>query len=216
MNLTFPTSALARAAETVIEAELDTALRNHSLRSFLFGRALAEARGIRAEVDYDEETMYLICALHDIGLAEVANGDQRFEVDGADYAAEFLEAQGVTDDRVDIVWDAIAAHSSGLSSSPVYRRRRPAAIWIAVDGIGLDIGGGAESRSLPAGFADAVHTAHPRHGGIRALTRAVVTQAVAKPQKAQPGSLPGEIVRLRHPELVPTWDDIIAMSGWHD
>ncbi|MGW0178124.1 HD domain-containing protein [Nocardia sp. NPDC003345] len=216
MPLTFPSSALAQDAGALIEAELDSALRNHSLRSFLFGRALAEAHGLHADVDYDAEIMYLICALHDIGLAEVANGDQRFEVDGADYAARFLEARGVTDERVDVIWDAIAAHSSGLSSSPVYRRRRPAAIWIAVDGIGLDIAGGPEAGSLPAGFADAVHAAYPRHGGIRALSDAVAEQAVAKPQKALPGSLPGEIVRLRHPELVPTWDEIIAMSGWND
>ncbi|WP_328663916.1 hypothetical protein [Nocardia salmonicida] len=63
----------------------------------------------------------------------LANGTQRFEIDGADFAAEFLEAQGVRDVRGDIVRDAVAAHTTGLSDSPVYRRR-PAAIWIAVTG----------------------------------------------------------------------------------
>lgn len=214
MSLDLPATPLARAAQTVIDTELTPALRNHSVRSFLFARAAAADRGLRPGVDYDEETMYLICALHDIGLAEIANGDQRFEVDGADYAAEFLESQGVTDERVDIIWDAIAAHTTGLSDSPVYRRRRPSAIWVAVDGIAIDIGGSADM--LPTGYADRVHATYPRLGGIRALTRLVEEQAVANPAKAQPGSLPGEIVRLTHPELVPTWQDIIAAGGWGD
>ncbi|GGK90843.1 HD domain-containing protein [Nocardia jinanensis] len=214
MSLDLPATPLSLAAHAVINAELDVSLRNHSIRSFLFARATAAARGLHPGADYDEEVMYLICVLHDIGLAEIANGDQRFEVDGADFAAQFLESHGVTDERVDVIWDAIAAHSSGLSSSPVHRRRRPAAIWIAVDGIGIDIGGGADL--LPAGYADLVHAAYPRLGGIRALTRLVEEQAVAKPHKALPGSLPGEITRLRHPDLVPTWDDMVAASGWHD
>lgn len=205
---------LALAAQTVIETELTPAMRNHSIRSLLFARAAAADRGIRAGADYDEEIVYLICALHDIGLSEIADGDQRFEVDGADYAAEFLESQGMTDERVDIIWDASAAHTTGLSGSPVYRRRRPAAIWVAVDGIAIDIGGNA--GMLSRGYADRVHTDYPRLGGIRALTRLVEAQAVANPAKAQPGSLPGEIVRLTHPELVPTWQDIIAADGWGD
>ncbi|MFE9783747.1 phosphohydrolase [Nocardia salmonicida] len=165
--------------------------------------------------DYDEELMYLICALHEIGLSERANGTQRFEIDGADFAAEFLEAQGVRDERVDIIWDAVAAHTTGLSDSPVYRRRRPAAIWIAVTGIGLDVAGGP--GDLPSGFADLVHVAYPRLGGTRALTDAIERQAVADPRKAPPGSLPGEITRLRHPKLVPyTWDMILEASGWQD
>ncbi|MEU4344320.1 hypothetical protein AB0H00_24175 [Nocardia sp. NPDC023852] len=49
--------------------------------------------------DYDEEPRYLICALHDIGLADIARGDQRFEFDGADFVAQFVEDNGVTDRR---------------------------------------------------------------------------------------------------------------------
>ncbi|MEU7768996.1 HD domain-containing protein [Nocardia sp. NPDC049190] len=214
MSSALPCTPLATAARELIDADLAPSLRNHSIRSFLFGRAAATAQGLRAGTDYDEEAMYLICALHDIGLSDVANGDQRFEIDGADYAAQFLEANGVRDGRVDVIWDAIAAHTSGLSSSPVYRRRRPAAIWIAVDGIRIDIEG--SPGTLPPGYADEVHAAYPRLGGIQALARAIEQQAVAKPHKAPPGSLPGEIVRLRHPDLVPTWDDIVAGSGWQE
>ncbi|MGV9817401.1 HD domain-containing protein [Nocardia xishanensis] len=154
-SLALPTTPLARRATELIDRELAPHLRNHSVRGYLFSRAVAAGHGLSPGSGYDEELMYLICALHDIGLGDIANGDQRFEVDGADYAARFLEDNGVTDDRVDIVWDAIAAHTSGLSDSPVYRRRRRPEIWIAVQGIGIDIGG--SPADLPPGYADLVH-----------------------------------------------------------
>ncbi|MGK8558663.1 HD domain-containing protein [Nocardia gipuzkoensis] len=215
LSLSFPTTALAGKVGELITTQLSPLLRNHSVRAFLFGRALAEQQGIRPGADYDEETMYLICALHDIGLADIANGDQRFEIDGADYAARFLEDNGVTDARVDTIWDAIAAHTAGFTDSPVWRRRRPPETWIAVEGIGLDIGGAP--TDLPPGFADLVHSAYPRLGGSRALGDALEAQALVKPQKAPPGSLAGVILQQRHPELPPlTWEGILAQSSWGD
>lgn len=214
-SLPLPATTLADKATRLMNANLAPHLCNHSVRGFLFGRAIAEQQGLRPGADYDEETMYLICVLHDIGLAEVANGDSRFEFDGADYAARFLEDNGVTDARVDTIWDAIAAHTSGFTDSPVYRRRRPPEMWIAVDGIGLDVGGSPDD--LPPGFADRVHAAYPRLGGTRALTASIEAQALADPRKAPLGSLPAEILRQRHPELpFPTWDSIVSSSGWGD
>ncbi|MGV9971054.1 HD domain-containing protein [Nocardia beijingensis] len=215
LSLNLPSTSLAGSAKALIDAQLPPFLRNHSVRGFLFGRAIAERQGLRPGADYDEETMFLICALHDIGLADIANGDQRFEIDGADYAARFLEDNGVTDARVDAIWDTVAAHLSGFADSPVWRRRRPPETWIAVDGIGVDVGGAP--TDLPPGFADLVHAAYPRLGGSRALGAVVETQALANPRKAPPGSLAGSILRQRHPELPSlTWDEILASSGWRD
>ncbi|MGK8524372.1 HD domain-containing protein [Nocardia asteroides] len=214
-SISLPSTALAGRASELIATHLPPFLRNHSVRGFLFGRAVAERQGLRPGADYDEETMYLICALHDIGLSDLANGDQKFEIDGADYAARFLEDNGVTDARTDTIWDTIAAHLSGFTDSPVWRRRRPPETWIAVDGIGVDVGG--SPADLPPGFADLVHAAYPRLGGSRALGEAVETQALADPRKAPPGSLADVILRGRHPELPSvTWDDILATSGWRD
>ncbi|MFE6861538.1 HD domain-containing protein [Nocardia sp. NPDC057668] len=213
--MTLPSTTLATDTLELITGALELHLRNHSIRGFLFGRALAAARGLRPGVDYDEENMFLICALHDIGLSDSATGPQRFEVQGADYAAQYLESRGITDERVDIIWDAIAAHTTGISDSPVYQRRRPAEIWISVAGIGLDIGG--EPDDLPPGFADAVHATYPRLGGVRALTAAIERQVLADPHKAPPGTLSGEILRLTRPDLVPfTWNTVLETNSWGD
>ncbi|TDP33057.1 HD domain-containing protein [Nocardia ignorata] len=213
--LVFPTTPVAQAARELIDTAVAAPVRNHSLRGYLFARAVAATNGLRAGVDYDDETIYLICALHDIGLGEIANGNQRFEVDGADFAAEFLERHGITDSRVETVWDAIAAHTSGFSDSPVFRRRRPAEIWIAVTGIGIDIGGGP--GDLPRGYADVVHAAYPRLGGTPAITAIMEQQILADPRKAFPASLGAELVRLHHPQVpLPNWDDLMNSSGWQD
>ncbi|WP_043724266.1 HD domain-containing protein [Nocardia asiatica] len=214
-TLHHPPTSLAGRANDLVTAELSPALRNHSVRGFLFGRAIAERQGMRPGADYDEEIMYLICVLHDLGLAGSGGDDQRFEVDGADRAARFLEDNGVTDARVDTIWDAIAAHTSGFTDSPVWRRRRPPETWIAVDGIGIDVGG--SPADLPLGFADLVHAAYPRFGGSRTLGAAIEAQALANPRKAPPGSMASVLLRDRHPELPAlTWDGILAMSGWGD
>jgi HD superfamily phosphodiesterase len=68
---------------------------HHSVRSYLFARELAAAKGLQRDVDYDDELVFLGCILHDLRVTEYANGDQRFEVDGADAAARFLRDHGV-------------------------------------------------------------------------------------------------------------------------
>ena len=50
--------------------------------------------------------------LHDLGLAEKFIRDDRFEIDGADAAAEFLARQGYSDKKIAVIWDAIALHAT--------------------------------------------------------------------------------------------------------
>jgi hypothetical protein len=74
--MTFPATRLAREAKQLITETEEPYLRNHSLRSFLFGRAAAGGSGQIAGEDYDAELVFLICALHDVGLTDQANTNQ--------------------------------------------------------------------------------------------------------------------------------------------
>jgi hypothetical protein len=215
-DLAFPTTRLAKAARKLVTDAQEPYLRNHSLRSFLFAQAIAAQAGRLPGRDYDAEVMFLICVLHDMGLTERADTGQRFEIDGADFAAQFLEKHGITDSRVDTIWDGIALHTSHtFYRSPVFARRRPPEIPIALNGIGVDLTGGPDE--LPIGYAERVHTAYPRHGGARALTDAIIAQGLADPRKALPMTLPGEIVHQSHPEApYITWEGFLAASGWDD
>ncbi|MGC4766188.1 HD domain-containing protein [Micromonospora sp. DT46] len=215
-DLSFPSTRLAREAARLIDEAQEAYLHNHSLRSFLFAREAAARAGRRPGRDYDEEVVFLICALHDMGLTARANSDQRFELDGADFAARFLEERGVTDRRVDTVWDAIAMHTTrSFRDSPVFQRRRPPEIGIAQTGISIDLMG--VNSPVPPEYADRVHRRHPRLGGARAVTDAIVAQALANPRKAPAATLPGEILHQRHPELpYLTWDMLLDSNAWGD
>ena len=76
---------------------------NHSVRSYLFGELLAAHDGIRPHTDYDSETLFLGCVLHNVGVGTAAAGKARFEIEGADLAASLLTEHGCERAVVDAV-----------------------------------------------------------------------------------------------------------------
>src|SRR5258708_4339440 len=103
-RMDLPDSVIACTARQFAFDHSPAFVANHSVRSYLFARELAAAKGLRRGVDYDDELVFLSCILHDLGVTEYANGDQRFEVDGADAAARFLRDHGVQEARVTTAW----------------------------------------------------------------------------------------------------------------
>lgn len=206
-----PDTELATAADALARSVSPSFVYNHTVRSYLFARELAAASGLRAEVDYDEELVYVACILHDLGVTEFANNDKRFEVDGADAAAAFLTARGVEPARVQPVWNAIALHTSdGLAPhfGPVEA--------VTQQGIAADILGFGKQQ-LPAGFAERVHAAWPRENLGYALGELIAAQVHANPAKGSPHTFPGQLRSLYYkdaPEL--TWFDFVAAAGWGD
>ncbi|WP_284573941.1 HD domain-containing protein [Streptomyces sp. 2P-4] len=204
------TELAAQALRHAEEVEPEVIFR-HSVRSYLFARALADHDGMKAGADFDDELVFLSCVLHDLGLSEEGNGHQRFEVDGADLAARFLREHGTDEDAVTVVWDAIALHTSeGIAS------RKGPEVALAHAGITVDVLGRGK-ESLPEGFADRVHAAFPRTDLAYEITGLITRQALANPAKAGPLSFPGQLLR-RHlpPGALPDWYDLIAEAGWGD
>ncbi|MFF7189777.1 SgcJ/EcaC family oxidoreductase [Streptomyces sp. NPDC008222] len=210
-QLDLPDTSLTRDASAYAARATPAFVFHHSVRSYVFARAHARNQGLRAGADYDDELLFVSCVLHDIGLSEEGNGDQRFEVDGADTAAVFLRERGVDERRIAIAWDAIALHTSdGIAV------RKGSEVVLAQAGIGTDILG-ARRESLPPGLADDVHALLPRLDLGYALSDAILTQAEAKPQKAPPLTFPGELLRRHLPYGAhPAWYDLLAAAGWGD
>jgi HD domain len=208
-DLPFPRTELAVSATRFARDSTQPAIFNHSMRSYLYARFLGEQRGLRPGRDYDDELLYLGCLLHDVGLGERGNGDQRFELDGADLAARWLGEQGVSPDRVEVVWDAIALHLT----YEIATRKRPE-IALVTMGAGYDLG--PEGPALPDGYAERVHAVLPRLHAAAVLHDAIVGQAVEKPQKAPPFSPPGELVRQVTGQSWPTWRELVEGAGWGD
>jgi hypothetical protein len=206
-----PDSDIACAAKQFVFDVSPAFVAHHSVRSYLFGRELAATKGLRREIDYDDELVFLSCVLHDLGVTEYANGDQRFEVDGADAAARFLRDHGVAEARVTTVWQAIALHTSaGLA------HKFGAVQAIAQMGISADIIG-ADRQMLPPGFADRVHAVWPRHDVGYALAELIADHVEANPTKGPPLTFPGHVHQLMYPTTpVVTWFDVVRAAGWND
>ncbi|MEU9976966.1 HD domain-containing protein [Streptomyces sp. NPDC051014] len=82
---------------------------HHSRRVFLFGVLQARALGLRP----DPELLYLSAMFHDTGLSTpFSEVEQRFELDGADHAHKFLLDRGFSADAAQVVWTAIALHTT--------------------------------------------------------------------------------------------------------
>jgi hypothetical protein len=83
-------------------------LFNHVMRSWLFGVLIAEG----ANPEPDPELLAVSAVLHDLGLTDHYNGQERFEVDGANAARAFMKERGIPAHQVQLVWDAIALHTT--------------------------------------------------------------------------------------------------------
>src|ERR1700735_2609919 len=103
-----PDTALVHDAMDLSRSLLESFLFNHVMRSWLFGIVLAESAAIAP----DAELLAVAAILHDLGLTERDNGENRFEVHRASVAAEFLKERGISAQKTQPVWDAIALHTT--------------------------------------------------------------------------------------------------------
>jgi hypothetical protein len=127
-------------------------LFNHAMRSWLFAEAIGRVKGIAC----DHEVVAIGTILHDIGLTASVSGANRFEVNGADAAVSFIKGRGLSDRRVQLVWDLVA-----LNSTPSLALHKEPEVAVGTMGIGLDYGGfGLEA--LPAGDLERILGAYPR------------------------------------------------------
>jgi hypothetical protein len=164
-----PGSTLAREATDFTRALSAPVVFNHVLRTYLFGELLGRAKGL----EFDSELFYLGAVLHDLGLTERFMGQQRFEVDGADAAAEFLKDKGVPKESVEVVWDAVALSTS----RGIVGRKRPE-IALVSEGAVVDVFGFGVDQ-LPKDAVAQVIAAFPRMG-FKKVYQKVLAEVVAR------------------------------------
>jgi hypothetical protein len=104
-----PDSKLAREVTDIVRDTESELLFNHSSRVYLFAALAGEHRSLK----FDPELLYAGAMFHDMGLTKAhSSGDERFEVDGANAARDFLKRHGIAQTDIDTVWAAIALHTT--------------------------------------------------------------------------------------------------------
>jgi len=203
-----PDSPVAcRAVDYVRSCESEP-IANHSIRSYLFAVLLAEHEGLKAGTDFDTDLLFYACVLHDLGTSPSAPGKQRFEVEGADLAVEFLTGHGYGVRETDPVWEAIALHTS-----PGIAERRGVLAYLTRWGVGADFGSGVDFVTDAQGKA--AHRRYPRLNMVATLVDAIVTHAARAPQAAARFTIAGELARERGELGAPTTMELAAnASRW--
>lgn len=159
-----PDSALCQAATELAERVSEPFLFHHVMRSYVY----ADWIGQRRKAAYDREVLYVATVLHDLGLTAIAPVQARFEIEGADAARELLARHGMSGQRLELVWDAIALHTT--AEIPL---RKSTEIALCSQGIIWDL------RGVPAdadagGLRERVLEVYPRLDLNRALPAALV------------------------------------------
>jgi len=152
-GISIPDSVLARDVTQLVRDTEPALLFHHSSRVYYFGALAGKQRGLR----FDHELLYTGAMFHDMGLThEHSSAHERFEVDGANAARDFLRSRGISQADIDTVWTAIALHTT-----PGIPQHMHPVVALVTAGVEMDVLGltypeyGEDERA-------AVVRAHPR------------------------------------------------------
>jgi hypothetical protein len=198
-GLSAPDSELARKAASLVERVHSKALLHHVHRTWWFSEFIGRRRGLT----YDREALYLASLLHDLGLTQEFAADKRFEVDGADAASRFLLGNEYPPSKAELVWDAIALHSS----ADIADRKQPEVALVHF-GAHVDVFGLRLEEITPA-LVDDVIALYPRLGMKAAFSEALAEVARKKPHTAVGTGLADIGRRYVHGFKIPDVCDLI-------
>jgi len=120
-GISVPDSKLGRAVTELVRDTEPDLLFHHSSRVYFWGAIAGKMRGLK----FDHELLYTGTMFHYMGLTpRYSSPNERFEVDSANAARDFLRSYGISQHDIDIVWTAIALHTTPGSPSICTRLSR--------------------------------------------------------------------------------------------
>ena len=184
-----PDGALACAAYEQVRGIEPEPLLHHALRVFLFAALI----GAKEALPVDAELLYVGALFHNVGLhARYRHSPNRFEIDSADAAREFLLAQGVDESTAAQVWIAIALHTT-----PGIPEHMPPLVALVSAGVQMDARG-ARYHEFTAQQRDAVVQAFPRERGFKSM----LIEAYARGMEHRPETTFGTV----NADVLDRWD----------
>jgi hypothetical protein len=157
-GIRIPDSRFAKDITELVRDTESALLFHHSSRVYFWGALAGKRRGLR----FDTELLYAGAMFHDMGLTQqYRSADERFEVDGANAARDFLQAHNIAQQDIDTVWTAIALHTT-----PGIPQHMHPVVALVTAGVEMDVLG-----LTYADYDDAVRQAvvclHPREGRFK-------------------------------------------------
>ncbi len=188
-GIKIPDSKIAREAAELVRQHETEIFFNHSVRVFVFGAM----KGSRENLKFDPELLYVAALFHDMGLYDAYHTEtKRFEVDSANAAREFLKSRGVPEPKADLVWEAIALHST--RGIPQYMRPE---IALTNAGVLVDVVGVGYDEYTPE-QRDQVIAAFPRGDFKNEFVQVSTCSALKKPETTF-GTINFDFIEYRDP-----------------
>ena len=148
-----PDSKLCREITEIVRDTTSPLLFNHSARVFFF----AAIAGKQMNLKFDAELLYAGTMFHDMGLTKKhSSTHERFEVDSANAAREFLRSRGVGPHDLETVWTSIALHTT-----PGIPQHMHPVVALVTAGVEMDVLG-IKYETYSDSDREEVVTAHPR------------------------------------------------------
>lgn len=152
-GIRIPDSKLAREITELVRDTESSLLFHHSSRVYYWGALAGRRRGLK----FDPELLYAAAMFHDMGLThQHSSQGERFEIDGANVARDFLRNRGISQHDIDTVWTAIALHTT-----PGIPQHMHPVVALLTAGVEMDVLGLAYSEYSDA-ERNSVVGEHPR------------------------------------------------------
>jgi HD domain len=200
-----PDSKLAREVTELVRDTEPPLLFHHSSRVYYWGALTGKRRGLR----FDPELLYAGAMFHDMGLTpKHASAHERFEVDGANAARDFLRSHGIAEREIETVWTAIALHTT----PGVPPHMHP--VIAVTAGVEMDVLGIAFSEFTEA-EREAVVRAHPRPGRFKEEIIQVFYDGFHRKPKTTFGTVNADVLADKDPSFRPeNFCRVIRASAW--
>ncbi|MFC5865056.1 HD domain-containing protein [Acidicapsa dinghuensis] len=205
-GLTIPDTKLVREIMEFIRDTETELLFNHSSRVYYFGAIAGKQRGL----NFDPELLYAGAMFHDIGLmASHSSPADRFEVDGANAARDFLRSRGIPQQDIDTVWTAIALHTT--PGVPEYMHP---VVALVTAGVEMDVLGLTYSQYSDQ-VRNAVVSEYPRTPNFKEDIIQAFYNGIHKKPDTTFGNVKADVLADKDPKFVRgNFCSVIRGSGW--
>jgi HD domain-containing protein len=207
-EVTIPDSKLAREVTELVRDTESPLLFHHSSRVFYWGALAGKRRGL----GFDPELLYAGAMFHDMGLTpEYASADERFEVDGANAARDFLQSHRIAEHDIEMVWTGIALHTT-----PGIPQHMHPAVALVTAGVEMDVLGIAFSEFTEA-EREAVVRAHPRPARFKEQIIQAFYDGIRHKPETTFGNVKADVLADKDPSFRPgNFCRVIRASAWCD
>jgi HD superfamily phosphodiesterase len=205
-GVAIPDSKLAREITEVVRDTATPLLFHHSSRVYYFGALAGKRRGLK----FDPELLYAGAMFHDMGLTPPhSSPNERFEVDGANAARDFLRGHGISEAEVYTVWTAIALHTT-----PGIPPHMHPVVALLTAGVEMDVLGFAY-REYSDLEREAVVTAHPRTVHFKEDIIQAFYDGIRHKPETTFGNVKADVLADKEPRFHPgNFCSVIRGSAW--